>query len=185
MNKKQSGSAHLIIIIALSVALLGAVGYIFWQNYNQANTEEVVDTKTSTSKTLIIDEWNVKGVYNSEETLNYSAILDEHTFGDGSAIFLSSAETSSLGGCGDEGSVGWIQRYAADDDYLLGTTTGPVVRAADFYNSDDNEDHYMKKVGDYYYTKRYWIDRCMDGSEAAVEKVTVNTSEIFHSLKAI
>lgn len=29
----QSGSAHVVIIVCLAVALLGALGWIFWQNF--------------------------------------------------------------------------------------------------------------------------------------------------------
>lgn len=39
--KKQSGSAHVIIIIILVAALLGSLGFIFWQNFvsKNSNTE--------------------------------------------------------------------------------------------------------------------------------------------------
>lgn len=33
MSQKQSGSAHVIIILALVAALIGALGWIFWQNF--------------------------------------------------------------------------------------------------------------------------------------------------------
>ena len=40
MNKKQSqsGFAHLAIILVLVVALLGALGFVFWQNFMQPKT---------------------------------------------------------------------------------------------------------------------------------------------------
>jgi hypothetical protein len=33
---KQTGSAHIIIIVVLAVALLGTVGFVFWQNFTQS-----------------------------------------------------------------------------------------------------------------------------------------------------
>lgn len=51
-NKSQSGSVHLIIIIVLVVALLSAVGYIFWQNFSKTDTDDA-NTDTSTTNTTI------------------------------------------------------------------------------------------------------------------------------------
>jgi len=70
VNKKQSqsGSAHLVVIIVLVVALLGALGFVFWQNFMQpkstpAPTPEVavISTPTETNAGyLVLDDWNVK-----------------------------------------------------------------------------------------------------------------------------
>jgi hypothetical protein len=46
----QKGSAHLIIITGLAVLLLGALGFIFWQNFMKTDTKQSVDssmTKTT------------------------------------------------------------------------------------------------------------------------------------------
>ncbi len=55
MNKKQSqkGSSHLILIIVLMVALLGALGYIFWQNFMQSKTNTSVTTSNNTSSDAV------------------------------------------------------------------------------------------------------------------------------------
>ncbi len=39
MNKNQSGSAHVIIIAILAVALIGALGFLFWQNFINKSPE--------------------------------------------------------------------------------------------------------------------------------------------------
>ena len=45
----QRGSAHAVIIIVLVVALLGALGYIYWQNFvGNQQTNGQTDTKTTT-----------------------------------------------------------------------------------------------------------------------------------------
>ena len=55
MNKKQSqlGFAHLIIIIIiLSLVLLGALGFVYWQNFIQIKDDaSKVDTATQTTPT--------------------------------------------------------------------------------------------------------------------------------------
>ncbi len=43
---KQQGSAHLVIVVVLVLALLGALGFIFWQNFIQKTESNVVKTKT-------------------------------------------------------------------------------------------------------------------------------------------
>lgn len=48
--KKQSGSAHVIIVVALVVLLIGALGFIFWQNFIQ-KSDKTNDSATNTSKT--------------------------------------------------------------------------------------------------------------------------------------
>lgn len=39
MNRTQSGSAHVVLIIVLILALAGALGWIFWQNFVTKPTE--------------------------------------------------------------------------------------------------------------------------------------------------
>lgn len=64
MSKKiqEQGSAHLVIIIILSLALLGLLGFVFFQNFMQKNTNLTVtnqisdqssSTKTNTSDSEI------------------------------------------------------------------------------------------------------------------------------------
>lgn len=52
-RKSQSGFAHLAIIIVLVVALLGALGYIYWQNFMQPKTD---DNKSSNATSATITE---------------------------------------------------------------------------------------------------------------------------------
>ena len=48
MNKKksQSGNAHLILVIVLVIALIGAIGYIAWQNFLQPKSNNNIAMKT-------------------------------------------------------------------------------------------------------------------------------------------
>lgn len=43
----QKGSAHVVVVIILVLSLIGALGYIFWQNLNK---NEVENKKTTTSQ---------------------------------------------------------------------------------------------------------------------------------------
>jgi len=100
MNKKQSqsGSAHLIIIIVLAVALLGSLGYVFYLNFMQpkstpAPTPAVVVTPAPTPAVtdsyagyLVIDDWNIKlklpdGI-SAGTTVEYQKVSGNGSFGD-------------------------------------------------------------------------------------------------------
>lgn len=52
MRKTEKGSAHIIIISVFSVALIGALGFVFWQNFIQPkpSNESTVSTKTTNKK---------------------------------------------------------------------------------------------------------------------------------------
>ena len=62
----QTGSAHVIIILILVLAVLGLLGFVFYQNFvnkpatKQADTSQTT-AQTQTDKTLVISEWAVKG----------------------------------------------------------------------------------------------------------------------------
>jgi hypothetical protein len=52
-SKKESGSAHLIIIVILAIAVIGLLGYVFWQNVSKkaSNTKsDATSLTTSTTK---------------------------------------------------------------------------------------------------------------------------------------
>lgn len=49
MNQKQEGSAHIIVIVVLIVALMGALGYIFWQNVSQKKAGTIESNNHSSS----------------------------------------------------------------------------------------------------------------------------------------
>lgn len=54
----QKGSAHVILVGAMAVALLGALGFIFWQNFVQK--EEVASSEVKTVKDESVDEKTVE-----------------------------------------------------------------------------------------------------------------------------
>lgn len=48
MNKKQSGSAHSAVVVILVFLILGLLGFVFWQNFN--NTEVKTHNNSQTNK---------------------------------------------------------------------------------------------------------------------------------------
>lgn len=56
MKKTQSGSAHIVIIIVLVIALLGTLGFVFWQNFlNKKDSVATSDTSTVTKEEVSSD----------------------------------------------------------------------------------------------------------------------------------
>lgn len=53
MKKKQyqSGSAHIVVVILIILALIGALGFVYWRNFMQTKSE--TDDKTNTGKTTV------------------------------------------------------------------------------------------------------------------------------------
>jgi hypothetical protein len=43
-SSKQTGSAHVIIIVILVIALLGTLGFVFWQSFMNKSTQKTSDT---------------------------------------------------------------------------------------------------------------------------------------------
>lgn len=110
-SRMQTGSAHVIIVIILVVALLGALGFIFWQNFidkpddtSSANAEisktEDVERKVTIhprdqfgetggdSFNLTLPEgWSVENVYEEDDIVK--------TTDDGKQYLISSAVTNA------------------------------------------------------------------------------------------
>lgn len=82
--KHQSGSAHLIIIVALLLALIGALGFVFWQNFMQpkettTQTNSVIKSTTK-DKTEQISQSELETIVKDElSILNGKTDLDQIT----------------------------------------------------------------------------------------------------------
>lgn len=85
----QAGSAHLVIIIVLAVALIGVLGFVFWQNFVNKPAPKTADTTqttqtTSSKNTVAVSEWGVKGTTTEDTTgLTYKIASNTETDGNG------------------------------------------------------------------------------------------------------
>lgn len=72
-SHKQIGSAHIVIVVVLVILLVGALGFIFWQNYMVKNTQQspVVQSVSDDSQKndaassaderyVALEDWGVK-----------------------------------------------------------------------------------------------------------------------------
>jgi heme/copper-type cytochrome/quinol oxidase subunit 2 len=63
-SQRQIGSAHLIIIVIIILALLGALGFVFWKNISKTNSTPSITTSSPSPKPasdyLTISDWGIK-----------------------------------------------------------------------------------------------------------------------------
>ena len=76
-NKSQLGSVHLVVVIVLVIALISALGYIFWQNFMQPKTDN-----SDKVTTKIIDDTSSKKVV-TDPTENWE------TYTNNDSVFVS------------------------------------------------------------------------------------------------
>jgi nitrate reductase NapE component len=181
-QQKQSGFAHLAIIIVLIVALLGALGFVYWQNFMQLKIETPIpaigDTPTSNLKTMSISEWGIKGTYTNTETLQYNMISNDNQL-----IFTSN---DTRGKCATLFLVRHVGSERLNEGRVIGNSDNTST-VADYYNTIT--DGSIKHIGDYYFTINSSYAACgesaTDPLEIANEKVIVNLREFFASLASI
>ncbi len=108
----QAGSAHAIVVIVLVVALLGALGFVFWQNFivkndkvnneNAAIIQKDTKDKTNASKEYCHETAKLCFAYPSSWKLKESTETREAPISEGSAEFkaytVKSASVSSSSG---------------------------------------------------------------------------------------
>jgi hypothetical protein len=122
MSKKsqtQNGNAHVIIIILLVIALLGLLGFVFWQNYSNKKTvsplttSQTIPLKTATERSFETNlnlkypsSWNVTHATSGD--LNSSTASQSDTTNitspDGATVvtLIANRNTQNTGVCTDE-----------------------------------------------------------------------------------
>ena len=171
-TSSQRGSAHVVVTLCLVIALLFALGWIFWQNFvHKESTKKdtdliVVDKDKGTGKKseapkpdLVISQWNVGADYDKTTAGNLEYSI-ENLNGIQVARFTSDA-INSEDVC-TYGASGAIERYGEMDKVAPAVDAAPVA-AKDFFDSDVTN---WKKVGDYYYWYRSPQALCSDNRDA-------------------
>jgi hypothetical protein len=146
-KSKQTGSAHIVIVIVLVLALLGALGFVFWQNFvNKPATQGAVTSSTSQTalndKTLLISEWGVKGSYDAKDlsSVNY-------TFSGGGNNRITLTAANLPDNCGGLNGIGVIYRLSGDQPLPI---VGDEETTQQAYQRLGKGDAFVQ-VGDYYY----------------------------------
>jgi type II secretory pathway pseudopilin PulG len=143
-SSKQTGSAHVVIIVILVIALLGTLGFVFWQNFinkdsatqdsttNTQSAEDGLDSTAKTSvytfdnavtginKTLLKKGCNGSGVSNALATDAFQEVDDsaQYTYQGGmSKINTGLSYAFVQYGCGSQGSVALLKK--TNDEWIL------------------------------------------------------------------
>lgn len=108
-RQSQSGSAHLIVIILLVVALIGALGFVYYQNFmQQKDITTLADDTTINKDYIVLDDWNVK--FKLPTNLGSNVITYQKATNSNSEDYykFSTERVSALGG--DCTSLNWLYR---------------------------------------------------------------------------
>lgn len=163
MRSYHKGSAHVVVIIILVVALVGALGFVFYQNFiekkpaEQKTADTAKDTPAKTDTTpkadetnyLVIKEWGVKlpaeGVL--EGAAYYTDTVQNTDGSEQLAVYLTTTKLRTLAKCdSSEASCasagGALERGKADDTFY-----GGAGQSIGKYKD------YGTRVGDYYYSR--------------------------------
>ena len=111
-SRNQTGSAHIVIIIILVVALVGALGFVFWQNFlnKPSSTRDTTNsaTKSSLDMTFLeIDQFGVK--------IPYDRTSDTYTVEVFPANLASVQSKKANDACGRAVTIAYISHYKVDE----------------------------------------------------------------------
>ena len=122
-NKTQSGSVHVIIIATLVIAVIGLLGFVFWQNFIQ--TDESTTTKTittsesattaepqSTQTELVVGNYGVEVPYDGEVDTYTVALATTGGYEGGYTIYSKKVTDA----CGEDVNLGTIKRFNSSDN---------------------------------------------------------------------
>jgi len=122
---KQTGSTHVIIIVILVVALLGTLGFVFWQNIiNKKSAEMSSDSKQATNQPaekvkdtdkgyLVLKDWNIKFklLANSNAITYYKKQAEPNDKGVEEYYEFSTKRVEAIGGqCVEPNTLGQVIR---------------------------------------------------------------------------
>jgi len=208
-KQKQTGFAHFMIITTiLVIALIGTLGFIFYQNViskkaeiskvaetkkTDTPTTDKTDTSSTTAKvttptpdtknTLKIGDWGVKGEYHGSHSITYE-IRSGNTI-----TFINSDEISA--DC-TEG-IAKIVRLKPDDDMRATMVNGGYVDSSieapkvsqEFAVDKYTDTQANKHVGNYYYYLAGPAQYCPSAVDASLQKnIFVDIMAYFKTLEA-
>ena len=143
--KEQGSIAHITIVIVLVVALLSALGFIFWQNFLRSGSSDMSTGKNGTSQSaqkdnveivpvdpnkdyLVVDSWSVRFKPNVSAKVSYESKDDGYWF--------TTEKWKNFGGICDTNGGILVQR-STEKSTAMASPPRPL----------NNEE----KIGDYYY----------------------------------
>lgn len=138
--KKESGSAHVILISLLIIIILGLLGFVFWQNYVQKKPVSSVDTASQVANSskakdsqgtsrnndyITLSDWGVK--FNKSQ-LKSEVVVTKVSDEFGNFYDFTTKRVQAIGGmCAGSGSTGRsyalasIARSATKNDEPIGS----------------------------------------------------------------
>lgn len=175
-KQSQSGSGHLIIVILIIVALIGAMGFVYWRNFMQVPASDISkdDTIKTTSdadtvKTLTISEWGITGKYFGKYTLTYTTPDPGNFITFSTKGYPKNCDIRMSGGPNPS-----YVMYSANEVLVPGDGSTALQK----YN---NQEKGIYKIGEKYFDVGYRMANCfgMDASSDAIRRAVEAEVKIF------
>lgn len=110
-SRTQQGSAHVVIIILLVIAVLGLLGFVFWHNFIRSNATPAEEQNMTTSnETTDKGKVEQKTYTNDDLSFNYPVsgwVVEETRYGEGASLTpeLKSSDYQQTGMGVDKGAI--------------------------------------------------------------------------------
>lgn len=187
MKKKQSqqGSSHLILIISLVIVILGALGYVYWQNYGSSTHG------ASATHALNIEEWGLTGSYNGSVPLVYKVNGNSLRLGYDNRTDEGLGPTASIFRYKGDVQFLSISEYELGMSYFAFQNINKRDTIAEYFNKSNKDSDTQRLIGDYYYFEGSNINiaysQCKPGSDycSRNREANLEMSQLFESLKPI
>jgi hypothetical protein len=129
----QSGSVHLVIVVALIFALIGVLGFVFWQNYSKLS---------GTTKTSSINKKN-KTVSNDSKSIAVADVSTADGVVKGAYDVITNKYTSNVTKITLDFTITNTPAYKPNGvGYYIGTKSGAALKVALNASYDTVDDYY-------------------------------------------
>jgi type II secretory pathway pseudopilin PulG len=152
----QKGGAHVVIIVILLIALLGTLGFVFWQSFiNKESTDAATDQKQATSQLaeedkdldegyLVLKDWGIKFklLTDSNEITYYKKQAEPNDKGVEEYYVFSTKRVEALGGqCAEPNDIGPVIRNGSISRTKI-KREGEIASGSSVNNNESIADYY-------------------------------------------
>lgn len=150
-NHYSQGSAHLILITVLVIGLVGALGYVFWQNFilKGQTGSTIVQSKPAVASPIAFTDWKASMSQPTTDTYTAVRVKADQVTGSIDAYDIYSKKTTAACPTYTDGSVqtiGRVTRMAADEQIPV-PGSSETLPARDYHPNSLSS----KVIGNYVY----------------------------------
>lgn len=174
-NKQQGSAARIALITIAAVIVLGLFGFIFWQNFIKESGDSnsvAVDTTQPLSGPASNFVEGMLSFPNLSVKVSYEPSVDTYTTDEVSESNIYSVYSKkAAAACGDEGSIGTIQKVKANEVREESSQGGAGMTNAEYLQT--SEFFIVVTKGEFMYTFQSPQAACADTATSGGEAASV------------